>query len=545
MLEIIPIRQQVTPMDDILLSIDVGSSSLRCALTTTEGKILAQQKHAIRCWNPAGKMGFSSDDIWSSLVDTIKNLISLSSYEPDSIRGIGLDATASLLFLTADMKPIALPDNPECDVYGWMDHRALPQSEQFSAVMYRTSNHQRMIPETHIARALWLKQSHPELWKQCYCIIDLSDYLVWKLTDELIWTNGSLSRRFDEQLLEAVDFTDVKERFHGIHLPIGAAVGEGLCKTAATSLKLPVGVPVASAIIDGYGGTLSTILSRSKNEPVNPPETALKRLSMIVGTSTIYIATSREPQNIYGTWGPSPSVLPDLYHNTVGQSAAGILLDYILANHPAHELACNKARQKGLSITAYLNVQLEKVAGEQPVACLAENIHMLPYYAGNRTPRMDMTLAGMISGLKLDNSEGNLALHYLCTIQALALGARHNIETLLSAGYEFDLLTPAGGLAKNPLFLAEHCNATGLPAAIPEQPDAMLLSGAMTAGLAARLFSDWTHAIQSVSRYEQIINPDPELADYYERKYCVFLEMHEDQMKYRKIMATALNTTKK
>ena len=523
-------------MDDILLSIDVGSGSLRCALANTEGKILAQQKHAIRCWRPAGRMGFSSDDIWSSLVDTIKNLISLSSYEPDCIRGIGLDTTASMLFLTADLKPIAMPDNPECDVYGWMDHRALPQSEQFSAIMRRTGSNQRMIPETNIARALWLKQAHPELWKQCYCIIDLSDYLVWKLTDELTFTNGSLSRRFDEPLLEAVNFTDVKERFHGIHLPIGAAVGEGLGKTAAKSLKMPVGTPVASGIIDGYGGTLATILSRSKNESANHPDTALKRLSMIVGTSTIYIATSSQPEAIYGAWGPVPSVLPGLYHNTVGQSAAGILLDYILANHPAHELASNRARQKGLSITDYLNVQLEKMAGEQTIACLTQNIHMLPYFAGNRTPRMDMTLTGMISGLKLDNSEDNLALHYLCTIQALALGARHNIETLVSAGYEFDLLTPAGGLAKNPLFLAEHCNATGLPAAIPEQPDAMLLSGAMTAGLAAKLFYDWTHAIQSVSRYEKINNPDPELADYYERKYCVFLEMYEDQMKYRKIM---------
>ncbi|AMO58059.1 hypothetical protein GZ77_20210 [Endozoicomonas montiporae] len=524
-------------MDDVLLSIDVGSGSLRCALTTTDGKILAQQKHPIRCWKPAGKMAFSSDDIWSGLVDTIKNLISLSSYEPDCLKGIGLDANASMLFLTADMKPIALPDNPECDIYGWMDHRALPQSEQFSSVMQRSGSNQRMIPETNIARALWLKQTHPELWKQCYCIIDLSDYLVWKLTDMLTYTNSSLSRRFDDQLIEALDFVDVKERLHGIHLPIGNAVGEGLSKAAAKSLKLPAGIPVASAITDGYGGTLATVMSRHINEPVNTSDVALKRLSMIVGTSTIYIATSLRPVNIFGTWGPTPSVLQGLYHNTVGQSAAGILLDYILVNHPASDLASNRARQKGLRITEYLNARLEELAGEEPVACLTTNLHMLPYFAGNRTPRMNMTLTGMISGLVLDNSEENLALHYLCAIQALALGARHNIETLISAGYEFDLLTPAGGLAKNPLFLAEHCNASGLPAAIPEQPDAMLLSGAMTAGLAAGLYPDWVSAIQSVSRYEEIINPDPDLTDYYERKYCVFLEMYEDQMKYRKVMS--------
>ena len=448
-------------MDDILLSIDVGTGSLRCALATPEGRILAQQKHPIRCWRPAGRMGFASDDIWSNLVDSIKNLISLSSYDPDRIRGIGLDATASMLFLTADMKPIPMPDNPECDIYGWMDHRALAQSDLFCEAMERSGSKQRMIPETNVAKALWLKQNHPDMWKQCYCIIDLTDYLVWKLTGALTHTSCSLSRRFDDSLVQQLDLADIKDRFHGEHLPIGAPVADGLSKTSATMLKLAEGIPVASAIIDGYGGTLATILGHEENDQPNPPEVALNRLSMIVGTSTIYISTSAEARNIDAAWGPIPSVLPGLHHNIVGQSAAGALLDFTLAHHPANDLASSRARQKGQSITDYLNDRLEQLAGDSPLACLTQGTHMLPYFAGNRSPRMDMTLTGMISGLRLDNSEQNLALSYLCTIQALALGARHNIETLTAAGYDFHLLTPAGGLARNSLFLSEHCNAAG------------------------------------------------------------------------------------
>ena len=394
-----------------------------------------------------------------------------------------------------------------------------------------------MIPETNVAKALWLKQNHPDLWKQCHCIIDLGDYLVWKMTDEITHTNCSLSRRFDDRLIRALDFDDIRDRFHGEHHPIGAPVGSGLSASAAKALKLPSGIPVSSAIIDGYGGTLATVLARKEGDDTQFARNCAQQIKHDRRhVDHLHFNQYKIAKNIDGAWGPIPSVLPGLHHNIVGQTAAGVLLDYILTRHPAREQTNSRARQKGKSITDYLNDLLVKMAGHGPVAYLTQNHHMLPYFAGNRTPRMDMTLTGMISGLKLDDSEQNLALSYLCTIQALALGARHNIETLISAGYDFSLLTPAGGLAKNTLFLSEHCNATGLPAAVPEQADAMLLSGVMTAGLAANTFPDWITAIQTVSRYESIINPDPELAGFYDKKYCVFLEMFEDQLKYKKIM---------
>ena len=41
---------------------------------------------------------------------------------------------------------------------------------------------------------------------------------------------------------------------------------------------------------------------------------------------------------------------------------------------------------------------------------------MLPYFHGNRSPRADPYLKGMISGLKLSDSVDSLALLYLATI---------------------------------------------------------------------------------------------------------------------------------
>ena len=524
-------------MADILLSIDIGSASLRCALFTPEGRILAQQRQVIFCWHPAGRMGFNTDDIWHCLVESVNNLLALSSYSSSDIKAIGIDATASLVLLNEGMTPLPMPDNPDCDVYGWMDHRALAQAEQITKLMQASHPGQKIIPEHNLARVLWVKLQQPQLWLQCHCIMDLYDYLVWKLTGVLTATNCSLTRHYDADILKALDLTDMERRLHGEHLPIAAPVGEGLTTEAANQLELIPGTIISTGIVDGYGGSLATILGKEPEAPAEPVRSALKRLSMVVGTSTIYIATHRTPTEIPGAWGPIPSVLEGgYYHHIVGQSAAGILLDFVLEHHPAFKQCLTRARQQGKNITGYLNNLLHSTAGDKPVAFLTEHIHMLPYFAGNRCPRMDMSLTGMISGLRMDVSDKNLALTYLATLQAIALGARHNIETLVNAGYEFDLLTPCGGLAKNPLFVQEHCNVSGLAAALPEQPDVLLLSGALTASIAAGIHPSWQDAIAAMSRFSGRVYPQSQTRDFYNRKYKVFLRMYQDQINYKEIM---------
>jgi len=51
---------------------------------------------------------------------------------------------------------------------------------------------------------------------------------------------------------------------------------------------------------------------------------------------------------------------------------------------------------------------------------LTRKLHVLPDHHGNRSPRANPTLRGMISGLKLSDTEDSLALLYLATVQAIA-----------------------------------------------------------------------------------------------------------------------------
>jgi D-ribulokinase len=61
-----------------------------------------------------------------------------------------------------------------------------------------------------------------------------------------------------------------------------------------------------------------------------------------------------------------------------------------------------------------------ELAAEQDLpfpGLLTKELHVFPDFHGNRCPRADPSLRGMISGLKLSNSLDDLALIYYATIQ--------------------------------------------------------------------------------------------------------------------------------
>ncbi|XP_046688484.1 FGGY carbohydrate kinase domain-containing protein-like, partial [Homalodisca vitripennis] len=165
-----------------------------------------------------------------------------------------------------------------------------------------------------------------------------------------------------------------------------------------------------------------------------------------------------------------------------GQSATGRLLDHIIDTHPA--TASLRARTPHMHVVTYLNELLNSLAnsaGLDSVDLLTKDLHVWPDHHGNRSPLADPTLRGMVSGLSLSCDEKDLALLYLATVQALAYGTRHIIESLESAGHRrMDCVLLCGGLSKNPLFMADTSDSgVGRPVLVPQRTEAVLSDSAV------------------------------------------------------------------
>jgi FGGY-family pentulose kinase len=274
--------------------------------------------------------------------------------------------------------------------------------------------------------------------------------------------------------------------------------------------------------------------------PVSGEAELEERLALIGGTSSCHMAVSRKPLFIPGIWGPYyAAMVPGMWLTEGGQSATGALLDHVIHSHARAPELRAEADRRGSSVYALLNERLEALARGAPFpAALTRELHVLPYFHGNRSPRADPRLRGMISGLKLTDSVDALALVYLATVQAIALGTRHIVEEMNRGGYRIRTLIACGGDTKNPVFIREHADATGCRVVLPREPEAVLLGSAMMGAVAAGDRTSMIDAMSAMSAADRIIEPTGgDAAAYFDAKYRVFHRMYDDQRAYAALMA--------
>ena len=363
------------------------------------------------------------------------------------------------------------------------------------------------------------------------------------------WTfdkNSEVDSGWDVNLFKAIGLDDLsKDAFESIgrndlvHL-MGQPIGQGLSENSAKEMGLLKGTPVGVSIIDAHAGGLGMLGLKefTKNSEVEPIDFN-KRLALIGGTSSCHMAVSEEARYIEGVWGPYDSaMIPEFWLNEGGQSATGSLVDHVIETHAAYPEAMKEAKARGLSIYDYLNSFLSDLLTEECnlVDVLSESVHVCPYFHGNRSPRANPELVGMVSGLKLSASVKDLSLLYLATVQSIAYGTRHIIETMNAKGYNIDTLVCCGGGTKNALFLQQHANITGCRLLLPKEMESVLLGSAMLGAVASGEYENLMEAMGAMSHLGHSIQPENATAGYHARKYKVFHQLYEDQIRYDSII---------
>src|SRR5215469_13040955 len=120
-------------MHQAYIGIDVGTSSTRAGVFDETGKLLGIAKHPIRTWHEAGDIvEQSSSDIWNASVIAVRAAMAEAAISPEAVKGIGFDATCSLVVLGPDSAPLSISasGDPQRNVIVWMDHRAIAEARE-------------------------------------------------------------------------------------------------------------------------------------------------------------------------------------------------------------------------------------------------------------------------------------------------------------------------------------------------------------------------------------------------------------------------------
>lgn len=182
------------------------------------------------------------------------------------------------------------------------------------------------------------------------CLSRSSSTLISQWTYEIGVNNqdGWNSQFFKEIELEELTEDNFKKLGAQIQRP-GVPLADGLLATAAEPMGLKTGLPVATGMSDGLAGCLGLVGCNFKgvaDDFTNRLCTFCVYLIMVIITGCLgvifgmraasHFILSREPRFVKGVNGPfKDSVLPGLWMNQAGQTAAESALDYVIDSHPA------------------------------------------------------------------------------------------------------------------------------------------------------------------------------------------------------------------
>lgn len=475
---------------ELVLGIDIGTSSSRGVLVTAGGAIVARSERAHELSLPApGWAEHDAEHIWWKDFRAICHELLQQTTQPVvavCVSGIGP------CFLPADehgdpLRPAIL--------YG-IDTRAVREIEDLTRqygekeILARCGSP--LNTQSTGPKILWLRRHEPEIWLRTRQLLMASSFIVERLTGEYVLDHHSASQCDPLYDIHQNCWIDewAQEIAPDLAMPrlLWPSEVAGYVTAAAAQLTgLPAGIPVAVGTIDAWAEALSVGVS----EPGD--------MMLMYGTTMFMVEVQQEALSHPSLWSTT-GVFAGTHTLAAGMATSGALTAWIrrIAGDLPYETLLTEAQQ---------------------VAPGAEGLVVLPYFAGERTPLFDPHARGIICGLTLRHGRGHI---YRALLEATAYGVRHILEVMRTAGGEIKRLVAVGGGTKGNLWLQIISDITGLPQQIPEKTIGACYGDAFLAAIAARLIepdANWNPIVTNVL-------PDAGTQEIYTKLYSIYRQLY-------------------
>jgi xylulokinase len=476
-------------MREVILGVDIGTSSSKGVLVDFSGHILATAVRAHDVSRPApGHVEMDADTWWREFVEIAREL---TATEDVRVVAVGVSGMGPCVLVTDEQ---ARPLRPAV-LYG-IDTRAVQQIERLNEMLGQQAIVDRcgsaLSTQAVGPKLAWLSEHEPDVAAKARMLFMPSSWLAYQLTGEYILDHHSAS-----QCTPMYD-TSVRQWYEpfasrvsqSIDLPRlvwpGDIVGH-VNAAASERTGIPAGVPVIGGTIDAWSEAVSVGAQRPGD------------LMLMYGTTMFLVNTLRARATSSSLWG-TVGVVPGTYSLAGGMATSGAITAWLqkLVGSPDFSTLLSEADKSGPG---------------------ANGLLMLPYFAGERTPIADPDARGLIAGLTLEHTRGDL---YRATLEATALGVRHNVEALVSMGGSVQRTISVGGGTQGGLWTQIVSDVTGLEQQIPEVTIGASFGAAYlaAASLASVSIEEW-NPIVSVTR------PREESSAKYEILYGLYHELYE------------------
>jgi xylulokinase len=276
----------------------------------------------------------------------------------------------------------------------------------------------------------------------------------------------------------------------------------GLVTSEASALTgLTAGTPVITGTADAAAEAISAGLAQVGD------------LMVMYGSSIFFILKTDRLYNSRQFWG-TRFLEPDTYAVAGGMSTAGSLTRWFRDNFAGGELAEEAAG----GANAY--AALAELAASSPPG--ARGLIALPYFAGERTPIFDPDAKGLLIGLTLSHTRGDV---YRALLEGVGYGIRHNLDAMRSEGMTPSRILAVGGGTLNQGWMQMVSDIAGIEQYIPAQQIGAAYGDAFLAGVGVGMFAG-TRDAGRWAQVRQIVRPAADAHARYSRYYEIYRQTY-------------------
>jgi xylulokinase len=477
------------------LGVDVGTSSTKGVLVTADGTILATSTRAHDVSRPRTGWVEMDPRVWWD--EFVAIAAELQRAEPGAeVVAVGVSGMGPCVLLADAYDEPVRP----AILYG-VDTRAAAQIARLTAELgveeVARVGGSVLTSQAGGPKVAWVADEEPEAWTRARRLFMPASWLARALTGAYVLDHQSASQMSPLYDIEA-------ERWHSpfweryaapIEQPAllwaGDVAGHVTAEAAAVT-GIPVGTPVIAGTIDAW------------TEAVSVGAHEVGDLMLMYGTTMFMVFTNSTASGDGTLRTPSmwttAGAFPGTRNLAGGLSTSGALTAWL----------------KDLTDADYP----ELLAEAEDSGPGARGLVMLPYFAGERTPIQDPDARGVVAGLTLEHTRGDL---YRAALEATALGVRHNVETMRAAGADIRRIVAVGGGTQGRLWLQIVSDVTGLVQEVPATTIGASYGAAFLAAVAiaddAPLITDWNPVTDTVT-------PDPALRATYDTLFDRYVRLY-------------------
>lgn len=490
-------------MKDLLLGIDIGTSSCKVAVFNTDGKIIAQKSGEYKVFYP--QKGWAEQnplDWWEAIAACTREIA--KEVNVSDIKGIGIDGQ-SWSAIAIDKDKNVLTNTPI-----WLDTRASDickriRSEFGENAFFEISGNP-FQPTYTLPKILWYKEKLPTVYENTYKILQSNSYIAMMLTDVISqdYSQGYglqcydiKNRKWDYSVLEKLGLrTDILPVFYECHGVVGT-----VSEKASEITGLAVGTPVVAGGLDAACGTLGAgVINHGDTQEQGGQAGGM---SICEDSPISHETLILSDHVVAGKWL--------LQGGTVG---GGGTINWF------ERTFCDKERMENDGKANF--VQMSSDA--ETINPCSDGLMFLPYMAGERSPIWDADAKGVYFGVDFSKTKA----HFIrSTMEGVAYSLQHNLQLADSTGAKVTKLYAVGGAANSNVWTQIKADVTGKEIVVPYSDAATTLGAAILAGVGTGVYKSFKEAVEKTVTITRTHTPCMENHAKYEKEFKKYVNLYE------------------